>query len=318
MTYEKMSINKKKEHLKSFADSFTDIKNKNIIKLHLKKEFSVEAECHVIAGIVDKIIEINNNLINDNSYNMITLSSNFRYILETMISTELLLKEPEYKFRIYLSLHLHNKEKHKKIIERLKSEIVILEKLESEEKKSLELLRNSNIEKSDRMEKYQEVINHFIRLAYENPMMFLEGVKENTFWGQLHMLKTKMLPKYESDLQEIENKMLVLSKQLSKSPEINSLFNINRQQSKVFKEIPDNRSWEVKASIVGLQSEYKFFYDYTSALMHFTSYSILTKHNLDNGEVFLLYNMIVQYVTKIYDNIIKIVGLENIELIVID
>lgn len=117
------------------------------------------------------------------------------------------------------------------------------------------------------------------------------------------ILESKILPQYNNRLKQFENAKIKVAKEILENQTICELFNFRNQHTKVFKELKDNRSWEEKARLSGLQNEYKLVYDLSSAVLHSTSYSYGTTVEIPESEIEMILNLCFKYSKKIMLNI---------------
>lgn len=289
------SINEKKSLLFS-------LENNEVYQLSLK--------------MVEKIISIQK-FISSNNSSLIENYSSLRYILETLIQTELLLIEPKYTYTLFYSIHNHQTDKTSKFIERIKKEILIMEEYELEDRKTTTILsdghkRQEEIEKSQ--EKFQQAVKELDDKADLEYTMFSGNFKSMGYGYTKSILENKILPEYQKRLKLFEDGKIELAKKLLKKTAVAELYQFNNQHTKVFKELKDTRSWKEKAETVKLDSEYDLVYDLSSAVLHSTSYSYLTSKDIDENEIEMIKKLCFQYSKKIMINLNKYTNLELYEV----
>lgn len=245
---------------------------------------------------------------------LIETYASVRYVLETLIQTELLLKEPCYTFKLYYSICTHQVDKYRKFINRIHEEIGIMESYDNEDKKLIEIVtaRIKNGEDSSLvMKEYNEEQKQLDDKADLEFTMFTPDYKTNGYGFTAHLLKNKILPDYEQALKDIEESNKKTAKSIVKQERISTLFDFKNQYSRVFKELKDGRSWEQKAEEANLSNEYKVIYDLSSALLHSTSYSYNTTGEYTDADKDIALKMIYKYSKKIYRNVNEYLDLKR-------
>jgi hypothetical protein len=267
-------------------------------------------------NIVEKLISIQKQLLSYKS-NLIESYSSLRYILETLIQTELLLIEPKYTYILFYSIHNHQTDKTNKIIERIKKEILIMEKYESEDSNTIKILSDEHKTQEDTkksQEIFQKAVKELDDKADLEYTMFCGNFKHFGYGYTKSILENKILPEYLKRLKLFENSKNEIAKILLKKPSVAGLFQFNNQPTKVFKELKDTRSWKEKARVVQLEDEYDLIYDLSSAVLHSTSYSYLTIKGIDEFEIEMIVKLCFQYSKKIMINLNAYTKMELFEI----
>ena len=256
--------------------------------------------------IINKLVTIQSKLISQQENLLLTFSS-LRYIFETLIHTKLLLKEEKHIYKLYFSVYEHQVGKTSRFIERLKKEITLIDKYAKLETDGLDKM--NGIAKTNE----EEIKNILDEIKVDETKIDEEAEKELTiFFGdykfngfpyQKHLMESKLLPKYLDRLAELEKLKLEKSKLILNDSRITSLFDFKNQTSKVFKELEDNRSWVAKAKVVDLEDEYSQMYELSSAILHSTSYSLITPLETEELEKQYASDLILKYSYEIIKNI---------------
>lgn len=301
---------------KDFANSIKD-----------KKSFFFSLEnseiYHLSLNIVEKIISIQKLILTENS-SLIENYSSLRYILETLIQSELLIKEPEYTYKLFYSIHNHQIDKTKKYIERIKREMLIMKKYELEDRKTTEIFKNGIENKEDIEEtkiKHQKAEKEIDDKADLEYTMFCGNFKWLGYGYVQSELENKVLPKYKERLKLFENSKIEIAKKLVKKKSVAKHFNFNRQHSKVFNELKDLRSWKDKAKLTNLENEYDLVYDLSSAVLHSTSYSYRTSIDIKDYEIKMIKDLCFKYSKKIMINLNSYTNMEfydKFKMIILD
>ncbi|MEH1009530.1 hypothetical protein VDP25_17460 [Winogradskyella sp. ECml5-4] len=244
-------------------------------------------------------------ILKENS-SLIENYSSLRYVLETLIQSELLVNEPEYTHKLFYSIYNHQLDKTNKFIERIKKEILIMKKYQLEDSKTTDIIKNGS-DKSEDIEitkaKYQKAIKDLDDRADLEYTMFCGNFKWFGYGYTQSHLENKVLPEYQERLELFEKAKTEIAKKLVKKENVSKLFNFNNQYSKVFKELKDIRTWKEKAKLTNLEDEYNLVYDLSSALLHSTSYSFNTSNDIKDYETNMVKNLCFKYSKKIMVNI---------------
>ncbi|MGQ7359188.1 hypothetical protein ACTGW9_04315 [Streptococcus suis] len=266
-----------------------------------------------IYNIVDSIISATEFLINGNQ-TILQIAISVRYILEALITTELLIKEEEYKFILYLAIYPAQIERLNSIVNELKEEVNRLKEWDKKEKTESAKV---NLDETNLIEKLKErwAIGDELMIEFSelelNMYSDIEQLMENGFSFNSYLIESKIIPEYREQIQKLEKEKELIGKRFKDDEIIQRLFpDIGSQSSKVFKVIRDKkgsndktRSWDKKSMDAGLESEYKFVYSYTSNLSHFASYSIKTSNLISVDEEKMLFKRLRIYLKRIVNNL---------------
>jgi len=239
----------------------------------------------------------------------ISLIANLRFLFETCITARLLVAEDAYKYKVRYSIYKHQIEKSKTLREYSRIDINRLNKLEEEEK---------FIPESKPDEEY--IKTHFAKVDSlydeldEEISIFLDNAEFNGSGYHKHIIES-YIKKHESREGDISSEWETKKIELLSDEEANSIFNFCNQTSKVEKELKDSRSWKQKANDVKLTEMYDFIYDYTSSLMHSTSYSILVPNQLDEAEITMILSLATRLNSDILKNLKLFSGIPNMMVI---
>lgn len=248
--------------------------------------------------IIEKIVNLIEGIMKEKD--LMLLVSCLRYVFETLVTTKLFIVEPNYIYKVYYSIYMHQEKKMNNIIKKAQKECKLLIKLEQEEK---DIMR-----KYIKNEEYmiKSIFNTMNDKAKEEITLFFGNVELNGFGYQQSLIQNKILPKYQQRLKEIKELKDKQSKIIAKSEKMNIEFDIRNQSNRVFKQLSDKRKWSEKAQDVGLLEEYNLMYELTSSLIHCTSYSLFTSNYLESEDLFVMYRQLTQYLEKILQNIKKL------------
>ena len=267
-------------------------------------------------NIVESIISATEFLINS-SQSILQNAISIRYILEALITTELLNREEEYKFILNLAFYPAQIARLNSIIDELKEEIKRLDKwTKRSDDRFVDMVTKFSENRSEGIIRDYREYEESLAIQFEKEEFNIYSDIE-TFQYPLPFeirsiqISTQVIPEYEQRVIELERKRDLIADEIRKEPIIQRLFpNIKYQKSKVFKEIVDKkgtnggtRSWDRKAADAELSNEYKFMYTYTSNLSHFASYSIKTSALVSFDEEKMLLKRLNLYLEKIIKNL---------------
>jgi|GEM_PF-2119245 len=290
-------------------DDLIRIEDDFVKSIKEKKAFFFSLENNEVyqlsVNILEKILSIQKSILKANS-SLIENYSSLRYILETLIQTELLIKEPEYTYKLFYSIHSHQIDKTNKFIERIKREILIMENYELEDRKNINIIKNG-VDKNEDIELthkiHQKAIKELDDKADLEFTMFCGNFKWFGYGYTQSHLENEVLPEYQKRLTLFKNSRIEIAKKLVKKESVSKHFNFNNQHTKVFKELKDNRTWKEKARLTKLENEYNLIYDLSSALLHSTSYSFKTRNDIEDYEMKMIKNLCFQYSKKMMINL---------------
>ncbi|WP_460044615.1 hypothetical protein [Pseudomonas sp. S2_H01] len=241
----------------------------------------------------------------------LALITNLRFIFETCISTRLLNLEANYKFKIRFSIYRHQLEKSKSLGVQARSDLARLKTLAKAEldiNRQFDISENFAINKQRTDDLYEELNNEI--------SVFLDAA-ESFGTGMLSHYIDQYLLSHSIREKEIEDEWSLLKKELIQDPEAVALFDFKGQTSRVDKELTDKRSWKDKAAIVGLGRMHDFLYDYTSSIMHSTSYSLMLPYELEPGEQFMIEGLAARFTYSILSELCSFAKIPR-EMVVIN
>jgi len=214
--------------------------------------------------------------------------------------SKLLILEKNYFLKFYYALNSQHEKKIQISIDRIKAEILFLQDLKT--------FYNKEIKIKD-LHKYKSKIDANIHVYIDD-----SDINKYTPFELVYLLKDKLIF-YENNLkkiQEIKKKEII---ELSKEAFFVEYFHKEHQYTKIIKQLEDKRGWQKKSIDTKLEKEYILTYESTSSLLHFTSFSIFTEHDIAEDEVRENYNLISQYVKQIINNLEEFIECKNIEVV---
>jgi hypothetical protein len=280
---------------------------------HLEKKLAlVPKDKHDIylessAKIVKKLLNIHQPEEIQNA-GLISRVAAVRYTLESLISTRLLLREAGYAYKLYFSIFTHQEIQIQSSIDRINEELKLLDILAKKETAGAIRLAKAVSKAEERGEAFDSKkfgkrfirsINRTDKIKNESITIWSHGAEETGYEYQAAGIRKHIVPAYLERQKFIRDLKDRYARQISKDPLFNLFFRVNGQSSKVFKILKDERKWEEKAKITGLEKEYAFIYRYTSSILHFTSYSIWTGHELAPDESSMFSRITYEYLRNI-------------------
>ena len=263
----------------------------------------------LIVSVLQKVILIQEN-INVNNGELIPLNAYLRYVLETLIQTELLIKEPEYKFKLFYSVYNHQVSKSIKFLERLNKEIKLMKEYEKVDNGLLKSIVIKGIEEGKDPKEVKQLHKEKVEELDDKSdlefTIFTGDYKNNGYSFSAYLMETQLVPKYKARINQVEKLRTDKAKELVVDSRLTKHFDFKRQHTKVFKLLSDDRSWKIKAETVSLEDEYNLVYDITSSILHSTSYSLITNSQPVGDEIGLAKELIYKYSKKILQNCIKL------------
>ncbi|TDL33488.1 hypothetical protein EVU91_13325 [Macrococcoides bohemicum] len=301
-----------REYISINMEKFNKLKPSMYLSLNSNNDLD-DVEKQLIKDILENIIDSVKGVVYYSLSDVDTVlqrAISLRYLLETLITTSLLVKEPEYKYIMYVEFYKKQIDTQTNIIKELKNESKKLEDWNKKEYKEKINLREIEKESIDNFHKFLNT-EYTIVADFNNLQKF-------DFIGLQYYIDNKIIPIYQKELCDLEEKQNNILKEFVRNDKFNSLFpGINNQVSKAKKIVKDNkgdngkpRSWAVKAYEVGLKEEYDFIYSYTSNLSHFAAFSLYSSNTTNKVEEEMMLKRINIYLTKIIANL-KIFMSEN-------
>ncbi len=228
-----------------------------------------------------------------------------RYTLEALIVTKLLNIENDYFLKVTFSIYEQQINQVRSIIKRLEKELIVLK--EYSEKCSVKKEKNKQ-QYANNSEKLavenEKVFQNYKKLAQENINISFNKLGEYGFDVLITRL-TKDIEEYKKKLEEYKSLKFAKYKQLAKTGWIKEYFGERVPATQIPKELQDPRNWREKAKAVKLDDEYELNYEFTSSLLHFTSYSLFTPNVASEEEINYTCFLINQYIREIISNIRK-------------
>jgi len=240
----------------------------------------------------------------ENAETTLEFISNFRFLFETCIHARLLKDEPSFKYKYRLSIYRHQLEKSKSLEKNARNSIARLESLREAEN---EIMKRGSFKETDVL--YDDLgkeINILQELAEFHGADYHMQIIES------YITENKIR---ES---EIEEEWEAVKKEIIADPIACSLFDFKSQTSRVDKVLKDNRTWRKKAVDVGLDDMYDFIYDYTSSLLHSTSYSTLIPSALELPERLMILSLTTKVANDSLKSLVQFANIPNFQIINFD
>jgi hypothetical protein len=251
------------------------------------------------------------NQIYNSSESTISLIANLRFLFETSITTRLLVREEGYKYKVRYSIYKHQLDKSQSLTKYAQVDVEKLSELDKRERELIQSPSSENIlDVKNQTDELYDQLDEEIALFLDNAE--LNGAsRHKTFIAQyLNQHKQREL--------DISREWEETKKELLKDSEASRIFNFKNQLSKVEKELKDTRSWQEKAFDAELSEMYAFVYDYTSSLIHSTSYSVMVPNQLDESEKTMIMSLATRITSDILKNLKVFSGVPNMVVMRVD
>lgn len=230
--------------------------------------------------------------------------ASLRYILEALIHTKLLCAEDDYFEKVYFGVSKHQIRKYELLLEQARNDIQLLSSFKNEEEK----VNYKNVTSEEDAKMVMQKQDAMYEKLDEYFSVFLDAAEYFGPDAQLDFIENNVIPSIEEKITELNEGIQSRNKALASDLGFNRKFHIKGQASKIPKILSDKRSWKEKAQQAGLESEYAFVYDYTSAILHCTSFSILTNPDVEKPEFLTFRSLSNTFMRGILENLFKFCG----------
>jgi hypothetical protein len=230
----------------------------------------------------------------------ILIVSSIRFVFEQLITYRLLNKDEKHFYRFYISGFRQLKLKVENKIKRAVYEIRRKKEL------SLKVTNNKVSLDEHNPERITRINKQFFPIRKEISF-FSDYIDDRKILDLAKDLENNLIPNDEKYLEQIDLKINEELKELFEIGEFRNLFGIGHQFSSIISKLKYHRSWKEKAALVGLTKEYEFIYEYTSSMIHFTSFSALSSPLLTEMELTYHYKMIDELTDKICQELQQLV-----------
>ncbi len=312
-------INEEKALLENISDMQSFFQNNGFEKFELSTE------------IVNKLINLQGRIVSSD-ISLLEAYALLRYILETLIQTELLIKEEKYTFQVYYSIYDTQVKKCEKAIERIKYEIDIMKNFHNKDNEITKEYMNEFIKKNNEMGVITDEVIKQITRNKDDKLKILDkqadieftiftnddnghDYKFNGYGFTAHLMSKQTLVKYEKQLKQLKKTREEIIQHILSNEIICQHFDFRNQPTKVFKELINAKSWKAKAEETNLQREYDFVYDLSSSVVHSVSYSYFTDNEIEKKEFSMVKNLVYKYSIKIVQNIKIYLDLDKVKII---
>jgi hypothetical protein len=226
--------------------------------------------------------------------------STLRYFLETLIHAVLISNEKDYIYKLYYAIYNHQVNKAENFLLRLQKEIELIAKYKKlEEEKEVEVKGKDEASILAFIEEGKKVDAEIDALAEEEFTIFFGDYQANGYSFQKHIMETELLNIHQSRLKHLQELQHAQAKKILKDKRISSLFNFKNQSSQVFKQLKEARPWNKRSEDAGLKEEYELIYEISSAILHSTSYSLITSHDTTEQDQIFAIDLVIKYSQKI-------------------
>jgi hypothetical protein len=268
---------------------------------HIRTNSEFDYQNFLFLKILTKLESVIRN-VKRNKSNLLLLASTVRFLFETLIQLELVKKEPKHIYILLYSIYNHQVTKTNKLYEELKSNLLVLDKIIELREQLIKYIETPTNTKKNKLVYTKHINQEIADILLSRTYIFLAHIDKIEPTEVRKILMEIYMPKYEKLIDDLANEKKHYAKEIIKKPFITNLFDFKNQFSKVFTQFKDTRSWSDKAKEVGLLDDYIYMYDYTSSLIHSTSYSLITSPNIDDEEIGTNLIFIRQYLLLILNN----------------
>lgn len=225
--------------------------------------------------------------------------ASLRYILEALISSELLCKEDDYYEKVYYGIARHQIEKYELLLSMARNDIELINTYKTKEDqlslKDISSERNAKAIMQAKDDLYENLDEEF--------SMFLDSTDYFGLDHQAEYITSEVIPIIEKKITDLMEQSKVVQKELASNLEFNRKFKIKGQATKVSKILSDNRKWKQKAIDAGLYDEYSFVYNYTSSILHCMSFSFLTNTEIEEPELMTFRSLSNKFMNRLFKNL---------------
>lgn len=238
--------------------------------------------------------------------------SNLRFLFETCITVRLLVCDESFKYKLRYSIYKHQLEKSDSLTKYALIDKARLDTLSSEE----DALRQYTPD-ADSLMKAKEPVDKLYDDLDKEISIFLDMAEFNGAAFHKTYIDS-FLSQHQEREREIAESWAEVKQMLIGSEEAKTFFDFRNQSSRVEKELKDTRSWKEKAEDVGLLEMYRFIYDYTSSLLHSTSYSLLVPNQLEEGEKLMITGLATRITRDALTNLREFAYIPNMKLLYVE
>ncbi len=272
-----------------------------------RRGIRVELATHLLA----KLIAISEEFLSRET-ELMHKASLLRYTLESLILLILFREEPRTLYSVYYSIYDEQINKVEWCLARLRAEIELMGELEKIENEKLAEVHGEldKLAESGDPGAIQKQINR-VHAEVEEMVgrkitVYLGAIESKSHSFGKFYLQEELQPQYAKQLEHVRKVKNSKAADLLQTPEFKNLFPGCTEPSQVYEQLKEKRSWIEKARATGLGDEYAFVRDYTSALIHCTSYSFFSRPGLMDDEAALMLRLQVQYLRRCINNIKKL------------
>ncbi|TBG25400.1 hypothetical protein ELG79_09110 [Rhizobium leguminosarum] len=246
------------------------------------------------SGTLDKLDQL---VTNDGPYDTFQLLASARNLFENLIWIRLFRHNFEYGHVFYEMLILQQIDSLERNIVQVQAEIELFEECDQKDQTiTAQLIAEAENALSEEaqtamMRSQQRQRDELDRQVRRSFTLYGAAAKFNGYGYQIHLLRTKALPKLEQTLAECQRAHSAFQQFKASS--------LNRQLTNA----ASHWNWRDRARDVGMLHQYDFLYRYTSRLLHSTPMNLITEKSLSESERLLMLDYLFVTVSDIYDEI---------------
>ncbi|GLH39105.1 hypothetical protein [Pseudomonas moraviensis] len=227
-----------------------------------------------------------------------------RNAFENLIWLKLFNQDKYYGLVFYRQLLQQQLDSQMQAIAKAREEVELFKQLESEDEPDFDSIVDLVDENTTRDERLA-IISNCVKACAEKIdlkarsafSIYAQQAKRNGYAYQAHLIESDAIPHHEARIKILNEHMAELLR--SMPADINPLIEPE------FLEKAPRWNWADRASKLGMASQYKFLYAFTSRLLHATPLSLVTPAELSSQEKCLLLDYLCLSVKASYEEISK-------------
>jgi hypothetical protein len=250
-------------------------------------------------GTIGKLQHLTTPMSLEQDMSLIALARN---VFENLIWLKLFNLDRYYGLVFYRQLLQQQLDSQAQAIEKVREEIELFKELDKEDAPDFDSIFDKVDENTSKEEKAAIISDHIKQAADKIDLkarsafsIYADQAKTNGYGFQAHLIEQQAIPQHKGQIAVLTEHMEELLKAVPAG--------IAPQLQAEFQEKPIRWNWADRALKLGMNSEYKFLYAFTSRLLHSTPLSLVTPAALDLQERCLLLDYIYLTINEIYSEI---------------
>ena len=227
-----------------------------------------------------------------------------RNAFENLIWLKLFNQDKYYGLVFYRQLLQQQLDSQMQAISKAREEIQLFKQLESEDEPDFDSIADLVDENTTKDERDAIISNHIKSSAERVDLkarsafsIYAQQAKHNGYSYQAHLIENDAIPHHETRIKTLNDHMSELFR--------STPLDINPLLEPEFLEKAPRWNWADRASKLGMASQYRFLYAFTSRLLHTTPMSLVTPTELSSQEKCLLLDYLCISIKAAYEEISK-------------